>query len=236
MTFGASRAAGVAVLAALIASPLASCTSARTQSSNQFSTPTSSSAVKSAISTVTSAPTPTATASLNPTIADYITTSHIQQIVIHRGDADAPTIDVPVPQGWIQPPQQDAAAYGLILWAAASNPKDPPTIRAMLTKLDGHVDADQILTDAPNELENLPGYSGGDGQTSQLSGFPAYALSGTYSKDGARRAVAQKTVIIHDHRLSGLFLLQLNADGPAPDQQPLMDATSVIDDHTTITP
>jgi len=30
-------------------------------------------------------------------------------------------------------------------------------------------------------------------------------------------------------------VLQLNAEGPEPDKTPLMDATNVIDDKTTIT-
>ena len=46
--------------------------------------------------------------------------------------------------------------------------------------------------------------------------------------------IAQKTVVIPGQ--DGLYVLQLNADGTEDQMGPLMDATSVIDEQTTITP
>ena len=71
-----------------------------------------------------------------------------------------------------------------------------------------------------------------NGKASTLSGFQAWQLSGTYQKDGKTRTVAQKTVVIPVQ--GAVFVLQLNADALESDQGPLMDATNVIDDQTTI--
>jgi hypothetical protein len=82
-------------------------------------------------------------------------------------------------------------------------------------------------------LQNLPGYEGsGNGTASTLGGFQAWQLGGTYVKDGKKRAVAQKTVVIPSG--DAVFVLQLNADSLESEQGPLMDATNVIDDQTTI--
>jgi hypothetical protein len=53
------------------------------------------------------------------------------------------------------------------------------------------------------------------------------------SRDGKTRTVAQKTVVIPAQ--GALFVLQLNADSLESDRGPLMDATNIIDDQTTIT-
>ena len=113
--------------------------------------------------------------------------------------------------------------------------QDPPTIIALVSKLTGNVDPAKILEFAPGEIKNLPGYEGAnDGSPSTLGGFDATQIGGTYTKDGVKRAIAQKTVVIPGQ--DGLFVLQLNADGPRDQMGPLMDATSAIDEQTTITP
>ncbi|UBV21692.1 LpqN/LpqT family lipoprotein [Mycolicibacterium fortuitum] len=53
-------------------------------------------------------------------------------------------------------------------------------------------------------------------------------------QDGARRRIAQKTVVFTGG--GGLYVLQLNADGPEDQLQTLMDATAVVDEQTVITP
>ena len=50
----------------------------------------------------------------------------------------------------------------------------------------------------------------GDGSKSTLSGFDAFQLGGTYVKDGKKRVIAQKTVVIPGS--DGLYVLQMNAD------------------------
>jgi hypothetical protein len=113
--------------------------------------------------------------------------------------------------------------------------QDPPTIIELVSKLSGNVEPAKILENAAGEIKNLPGYVGSQqGSPSTLGGFDATQIGGTYTKDGAKRAIAQKTVVIPGK--DGLYVMQLNADGTEDQIGPLMDATSVIDAQTTITP
>ena len=139
-----------------------------------------------------------------------------------------------MPAGW-QINQNAGTSYGGIVLAHPANPSDPPTISALYAKLTGDVDPAKIIQYAPGELLGLPGYQGsGNGMASTLSGFQAWTISGTFVKDGKTRAVAQKTVVIPSQ--GAVYVLQLNADSLQSDQGPLMDATNIIDDKTTITP
>jgi hypothetical protein len=111
----------------------------------------------------------------------------------------------------------------------------PPTIVAIMSRLTGDVDPAKILESSAGEIQNLPGYQGADkGSPSKLGGFDASQIGGMYTKDGVKRAIAQKTVVIPGQ--DGLYVLQLNADGTEDQLGALMDATHVIDDKTTITP
>jgi len=93
--------------------------------------------------------------------------------------------------------------------------------------------ASRVLDYAPNELVNLPGYESSAGpQTSTLGGYSAIQTGGSYIKDGVRRAIAQKTVVIPTR--GGVYVLQLNADAPYGQIQALMDATEIIDQQTVI--
>ena len=199
----------------------------------------SSTTSKTTAATTTSAKATTAAPSAsgaNYTIADYIKDNQIEEAAIHHGDAGAPTIDLPVPDGWSQVPESDAAPFGGIVYDQPTNPNDPPSIVAIVSKLSGNVDAAKILEYAPGEIKNLPGYEplGNGGSTSTLSGFQAYQIGGNYVKDGTKRGIAQKTIVVPSQ--DGLFVLQLNADSPADQMDALMAATNVIDDQTTITP
>lgn len=201
--------------------------------SNKTSTSTSTS---SSASTTTSSGTSTAPAAgAKYTIADYIRDNHITETPVHHGDPGSPTINLPVPSGWQLVTESAGAPYGGIVVAQPADPSDPPTIVALVSKLTGDVDQAKILQYAPGELQNLPGYQGsGDGSASTLGGFQAWQLGGSYTKDGKKRAVAQKTVVIPSQ--GAVFVLQLNADALDNDSDRLMDATKVIDDQTTITP
>jgi|HubBroStandDraft_3_1064219.scaffolds.fasta_scaffold00079_9 serine/threonine protein kinase len=168
------------------------------------------------------------------TIANYITENHITETPIHKGDPGVPTIGLAIPPGW-QVADDSGASYGTLVLAQPANPSDPPDISALVSKLTGDVDPAKIIQYAPGELQNLPGYEGsGDGGASTLSGFQAWQISGYYSREGKKRAVAQKTVVIPSQ--GAIFVLQLNADSLDSDQGPLMDATNVVDERTTITP
>ncbi|CAM4438392.1 putative lipoprotein LpqN [Mycobacterium basiliense] len=202
-----------------------------TKTNGQTSTST---ATSTSTSTTTSTTSATPGAQVNYTIADYIRENNIQETPIHHGDPGSPNINLPVPDGWQLIPEGSGAPYGGIVYTKPSDPNDPPTIVAILSKLTGNVDAAKIIEFAPGELKNLPGYQGSnDGSASTLSGFQAWQLGGSYTKNGKQRAIAQKTVVIPS--ADGLFVLQLDADALDSEQGVLMDATNIIDDQTTIT-
>jgi Probable lipoprotein LpqN len=224
-----AAAVGVAIAAISLGVGLAGC------GSHSKSTASSSSSTSSATTTTNRATSTSAQASgPNQTIADYIKQNGIQETMINHSTPGAPTIDLPVPDGWKVVPESSDAPYGGIVFNTPTDPNDPPKILAIVEKLTGNVDTDKLLAVAPGEVKNLQGYDGNDGEKTTLSNFPAYQLGGDYTKDGTQRVVAQKTVVIQGK--DGIYVLQLNAEGPAPDKTPLMEATTVIDDKTTITP
>jgi hypothetical protein len=224
------RAGVIAILAVVLGIALAGCGSNDKKAEATSST-------KSSASSSSAAPSTSAEAKPNLTIPDYISQNGITEVAVKRGDPGSPEINLPFPPGWedmgAETPQW---AWGGIKYtgdpAMAAN---PPTIIALLSKLTGNVDPAKILEYAPGEMKNLPGYEGqGDGSASTLGGFDAWQIGGTYMKDGAKHAVAQKTVTIPV--ADGVFVLQINADGTEDQMGVLMDATNVIDEQTTITP
>jgi tetratricopeptide (TPR) repeat protein len=201
------------------------------QSSKSSNTSTST----STSTTTASAPSTSAQASgPNETIADYIKKNNIQETTITHGTPAAPTIDLPVPEGWTRIPEGADAQYFGIVFNTPTNPDDPPKITATVKKLTGNVDTDNLLAVAPGEVKNLPGYKGGDGKKGTLSGYPTSQLGGPYTKNGVTRIVAQNTVVIQSE--NGIYLLQLNAEGPEADADALRAATGVIVQKTTVTP
>ena len=151
----------------------------------------------------------------NPTIADYIKQNDIQETAIKMGDPSAPAVNLPIPDGWqpLTPEEAPDYAYGAIGYGGAEFKSDPPNIVALMSKLTGTVDQQKIIDLAPGELNNLPDYKPGNaGEASTLGDYPAYVLGGTYTRDGATRVIAQKTVVIPV--ADGLYVLQLNVDGP----------------------
>ncbi len=166
-------------------------------------------------------------------MADYLRRNHIRKTTIAHGTPGAPTVDLPVPQGWTRIPDDADARYGGLVFNTPSNPDDPPNIIATVEKLTGNVDTDKLLAVAPGEVQNLPGYSG-DGGQDKLSGYPAYQLGGSYTKNGVTRVIAQNTVVIRSK--DGIYLLQLHAEGPQADADALKSATVVVGQQTTITP
>ena len=219
---------------------LAGCGSdSKTESSAaSSSSPSPTSSESSDANTSTSSAAPTKAAATNPTIADYIKENGITETPVKRGDPGAPTIDLPTPQGWVDAgPKTPEGAYGAIVFADPSMAADPPSIVAIMSKLTGNVDPAMIFKYAPGELKNLPGYeSAGEGNDAKLGGFDAYQIGAMFTKDGTKRLIAQKTVVIPAADGDGVFVLQLNAGGTEDQIGPLMDATSAIDEQTTITP
>jgi hypothetical protein len=190
--------------------------------------------------TTTSQAAPTAPAEAagpNKTIQDYITENQIVETPIRRGDPGSPTIDLPIPPGWSDAgPSTPDWAYSAMVYDQPQVPDDPPRITAIVFKLTGNVDPEQILAYAPGELRNLPGFEPlTSGNRNPLSGFDAAQLSGNYMKDGAKRVIGRNTVVIPGK--DGLYVLQMTADARADELNTLLDAiTNVIDPQTTITP
>jgi Probable lipoprotein LpqN len=171
----------------------------------------------------------------NPTIASYIADNNIQETPVKKGDPGAPTIDLPVPDGW-EPAGENTPdwAYGAIIYNGPDAGDYTPSIVALMSKLAGNVDPQKIIDLAPGELQNLPGWKAtNEGEASTLGQYPAYQLGGTWTQDGQTKIVAQKTVVIPGS--DGLYVLQLNADGLENQGDLVGSATDVIDEQTKIT-
>jgi len=201
------------------------------------SSSSSSSSASSSASTSSAAPTSTQ-AGANETIADYIKDNGITETPVKRGDPGTPTVNLPTPAGWADAgTKTPPGAYGAIIFTDPAMAADPPTIVTVMSKLTGNVDPAEIFKFAPGELKNLPGYeSAGEGGDAKLGGFDAYQIGATYLRDGTKTLVAQKTVVIPAADGNGIFVMQLNASGTEDQMNPLMEATSKIDEQTTITP
>jgi hypothetical protein len=220
------RAGGIAVAAVALGLALAGCGS--DANSEEATEPTSA---------TSAAPTTSAKASgTNYTILDYIRDNGIVETPVHRGAPGTPAVNLPFPPGWADAgPRTPEWAWGALVFTDPTMAQDPPTIIALMSKLTGNVDPAKILEFAPGEIKNLPGYGGeSNGTPSTLSGFDAYQIGGSYMKDGAKRFISQKTVVIPGQ--DGLYVLQLNAEAVEERLGPLMDATTAIDEQTTITP
>lgn len=169
------------------------------------------------------------------TIADYIRDNKISETPVHRGDPNTPELTMPTPPGWADAGTRTPAwAYSAIVNDPAS-PTDPPSVISLISKLDGNVDPEKLLEFAPNELQNLTEWEPIGGVTrSNLSGFPSVQLGGSYLKDGKRRAITQKTVVVDIP--SGIYVLQINADSLYRDFGALVDVNKAIDKEATIKP
>jgi hypothetical protein len=229
-----TAATGAGITAIALSLALVGCGSdSKTESTTSSKTSTSTSAA-APTSTSAAASTTPAAAGANKTIQDYITENKIVETQIKRGDP-GPTINLPVPDGWESKDGLQDAPYGAIVYKDSTVPDNPPRILALLSKLTGNVDPEQILALAPGELKNLPGYDGAtEGQRDQLGGYNAVQIGGTYTDGSKKGMVAQKTVVIP--AAGGIYVLQLNAFSDESEAGVLGDATNVIDEQTTITP
>ena len=177
----------------------------------------------------------TASPGKQPTIADYLKQNGITETPVKGGDPSAPKLNLPFPPGWTNAGARAPAwSYGGIVYTGPEARKFVPSIIATLSRLTGPVDPQRILDVASGELQNLPGFTGGNGGKSQLGGYPAYQFGGSYVAPGGARLVAQKTVVIRTD--NGVYVLQLDADGVDGQQGVLEDATRFLDQKSTITP
>lgn len=229
-----SARAGLIALAALsLGIGLSACssdTSGTASSASSSAAPTSSSSAQAAPPTSSAPPAPIVT------LADYVRDNNIVETPVMPGDAGSPTVELPTLEGWEDMGSNaPEGSYSASVFTADPAAADPATVVTKMIKLTGNVDPAKVLEVAPGELRALPGFEGPEsGQPNKLSGFDATVIGGTYTKDGAQRMVAQKTVAIPGQE--GLYVLQINAEGTPEEATALMDATSAIDDQAKITP
>lgn len=228
---------GAGIAAVALTLTLAGCGSdTKTEATTTSAAPTASatSAASPSPETTSAAPTSAAPEAGGETLDDYIAKNGIQKTVIRPGEP-GPTIDLPAPQGWSKTEPGDDAPYGGLIYDGAVSKDKPPRIRASLYKLTGNVDQAKVLELAPATLKSLPNFQslGSPGDT-ELSGFKASQVGGSYVKNGDSWLVAQKTTVIPTD--GGVFVFQLNAEGLESDMPVLMDGTSAIDKEAKITP
>jgi serine/threonine protein kinase, bacterial len=196
----------------------------------------SSSATTTAMPTAFPMPTLVGTPGNYQTIQTYIQQSGIEEQSQHRGDAKAPTIVLPTPDGW-----RDAGAespnfaYQTLLYEGPDAPDSRPYVMVIVSKLVGNVDPAKVFAAAPGELYNLAGWAPDDpGKVAKLDGYPEFELSGQWDSSGKRTAVTQKTVLLNWKQ--GFYVLQLNLNS-APEYRPILDRMiAAIDTDARIDP
>lgn len=196
----------------------------------------SSAAARPSISTSPTAGAEAAQSSL--TIADYIKQNGITETpVVKSGDLPgAPILHLPSPPGWKDSGNTPSYAYGQIVPTDPAFAADPPTITAIYSRLTGAANAERILGYAPGELRNLPGFiADGEVRDGPLGGFSGKTFAGTYSKNGVRRLIGQRTIVIPGR--DGLYVLQLNMDSAQDSArlQVIKEAFAELNTKTTIT-
>lgn len=225
------RVAGLALAVTVGALGTSACNSGAKPASSSTSTSSSASS-SSAAATPTSAP--AAPAAPKKTIRDYLHEKNITEQQLHPGDAGAPTLNMPLPQGWVDAgPMTPKDAWSASKFDDPGMKADPPLIVVRVTKLPGG-NADEVLQYAPGELQNLHNWQdAGTNCEAKLGGFKACQVGGMYNQDGKDRLIAQKTAAIPTK--DGVIVLQINASGTKDTIGPLMDATAAIDKSLTIT-
>ncbi|MCG5433940.1 LpqN/LpqT family lipoprotein [Mycobacterium sp. MYCO198283] len=145
------------------------------------------------------------------TINDYREQAGITMLPITGNDTlpGAPLVKLPPIPGWKASDNRPPDTFGQIVSADPRFASDPPTITAVYVRLTGNYSADLILQYAPNSLKNLREFqASSENPNENLKGYRATGLSGSYvSDDGARKLIAQKTVVIPGR--GGLYVLFL---------------------------
>ncbi|PRC43206.1 hypothetical protein C6A85_000000106540 [Mycobacterium sp. ITM-2017-0098] len=207
--------------------------SAESTESSETSASSSTAETTTAEATETSAAAPADT----QTVGEYLTAQGVTQTIVKRGEPGAPTLNLPMPQGWADVGSDTPEdAYGAIYLESAKGTPNPPAILARMARLEGgEFDETTILELSPNAVTQTPGWDGPTGgEPSTLGGFDAMAIAGTAVVDGAPNFIARKTVVIPGQEHT--YVLALDAQGPMDQRQALIDAMTVIDAETTIEP
>lgn len=228
------RAGVVSVAAVALAIGLAACGSdGESTETSPVATTTSETTTEAPADSPTTGESPAATMTLD----DYIAENNLVRTPVSRGAPGAPTIDLPVLEGWTEMgPDAPQDAYSALSFGGDPALTTPSaTLVSRVFRLTGNVDPAKVLEYAPQGLKTLPEFEGPEtGQAGQLSGFEAVTIGGLYVREGVPHMVAQKTVTIPGS--DGLYVLQIDVEGPEEQAVPLMDATSAIDEQTRIVP
>ena len=174
---------------------------------------------------------PKAGADLN----QYIVDNKIAEVPFKKDEPGTPKVDFPFPPDWVSVGDRTPDwAYGAIVYSKPQDPNDQPFIYAIASKLTGDVDANKILDLASGQLDELPGFkSDGPPERGTFDGNDSVTYTGTYTWEGKPRAVGQQTIVIPGK--DGLFVLQLNGEAPADQEQVVIDAATIIREKTKIT-
>jgi len=171
------------------------------------------------------------------TLHDYIVEHDIAEVPFRAKEPGTPTVELSFPPGWSKLAKEDTPdwAYGGIIYDTPKDPAVPPTVLAIASRLSGNVDAAEILQYAPGMLQNLPGFQPvGDPTVSQVSGFDAVTVKGTYTNDGKEMAVGTETVVVPGKN-QDYFVLQLQATALRDEKQVVLDAVNFLNTNTKIT-
>lgn len=168
------------------------------------------------------------------TLHQYIVDNKIAEVRFKRGEPGTPKIEFPIPPGWsLAGDRTPDWAYGAIVYDKPKDPQDPPYMVAIASKLTGGVDPEKILEYAPGQLRKLTDFTPiHDPTKDSLSGFEAMDYAGTYVRKGQPRVIGQQTIVVPGN--DALFVLQLNADAPRGEEQPVLDAAKFIAEKTKI--
>lgn len=171
---------------------------------------------------------------IGTTLHQYIVDNNIAEVRFTRGEPGTPRIEFPFPPGWSSAGDRTPGwAYGAIVFDRPQNPQDPPYMVAIASKLTGDVDQAKILEYAPGQLNKLPDFTPfHEPKRDSLSGFAAMDYAGTYVRRSQLRVIGQQTIVVPGP--DALFVLQLNADAPQTEKQPVIDAAKFIAERTKI--
>ncbi len=170
----------------------------------------------------------------NRTLQSYFKAANISAVPVRFGDPGVPSITYDLPRGWSDAgPDTPGGAYRAAFYDPSLDEDNPTSLVVLLSRLVGDADPAKILEFAPGELENLPDYVAvSDPAGGAMSGFDAIQLAGLYTRDGRERIIAQKTVLIPAP--SGLYVLQMNVDGPKDEAGVAQEATAALDESTKV--
>jgi hypothetical protein len=192
-----SRTAPAIVLAALTAAALAAC-----GSSSDGSSPASASPAATLPSATASAAPETELESTqaqpaHETIDDFLAKNGITETPIAHQPGQPPFADFQLPDGWeVQAPA--ALPAHILAFAPEYRQGDfVPSALLVVSKLDRVVDPAQILPIADGELRNQPSFEEVGAFDSDIDGYPARSIIGTYrDPDLGLMAASQQTVIV----------------------------------------